>query len=480
MTAESFVVRNADVDGRRADVRIRNGVVDCIDTVVNAARGETVVDAEGGALLPGLHDHHIHLIALAAARGSLDLAAVTPTPSSGADQRLGDRLVAAHRALPADSWLRVVGYHESMEPDLDRWWLDRFVPDRPVRVQHRSGRQWILNSRALELCAVGTLSGDTVETDSSGVPTGRITGLDDVLGRRWSGSGDLDSLIEDASAELAAYGVTGLTDATPYSAADDLGPLLSGLRSRRIVQRLTVTCAPSLVLHEAMVQPAEIGPAKVIVADHLPMSIEGVVAQIELARGQNRCVAIHCVTRVGLIVCLAAFDEIGARNGDRIEHGAVVDADLAARLAEHGLVVVTQPNFVFERGDRYLADVDPDDRDHLYPCGSLRSAGVRVGGSTDAPFGHPDPWRAMRSAVDRRTSSGQAIGEHERISPAEALALFLTPPNRPGSSTRRVVVGAGADLCLLDRSQDRALLELTAGSVRRTWVGGRLVFANDR
>ena len=34
-------------------------------------------------------------------------------------------------------WLRGTGYHESVAGELDRHALDRWVPARPVRVQHR-------------------------------------------------------------------------------------------------------------------------------------------------------------------------------------------------------------------------------------------------------------------------------------------------------------------------------------------------------
>ena len=112
---------------------------------------------------------------------------------------------------------------------------------------------------------------------------------------------------------------------------------------------------------------------------------------IRTAHEQDRTVAVHCVTRPALALTLAALDAAGAFIGDRIEHGSVVPPQLRTLVASLGLVVVTQPNFVAERGDRYLAEVDADDQPHLYPCRSLLDAGVGVGGSTDALFGDPDP-----------------------------------------------------------------------------------------
>jgi hypothetical protein len=44
---------------------------------------------------------------------------------------------------------------------------------------------------------------------------------------------------------------------------------------------------------------------------------------------------------------------------DRIEHGAVIPAEMVADL--RGLTVVSQPHFVAERGEQYLRDVAPED-----------------------------------------------------------------------------------------------------------------------
>src|SRR5439155_4287942 len=139
------------------------------------------------------------------------------------------------------------------------------------------------------------------------------------------------------------------------------------------------------------------------IADHDLPAIDDVIDAINATRRMRGTIAIHCVTRVALALAIAAFDTARSRPGDRSEHGPVVPPGMAARLADLGLTVVTQPDFIRERGDDYLADVDPADVDHLYPCASLIAAGVPVGGGTDAPFGHPDPWRAIAAAVTRAT-----------------------------------------------------------------------------
>ena len=138
---------------------------------------------------------------------------------------------------------------------------------------------------------------------------------------------------------------------------------------------------------------------------------------------------------------------------------------------------MTQPGFVAERGDDYLRDVDPDDLPHLYPCRSLLDAGITVMGSTDAPYTSPDPWRAIAAAVVRRTPSGAALGEAERLPPRRALELFGHDPLRPGS-LRRVAVGQPGDLCLLAAPLDVALGTLPDVEVVATICLGRVAWCS--
>ena len=95
-----------------------------------------------------------------------------------------------------------------------------------------------------------------------------------------------------------------------------------------------------------------------------------------------------------------------------------------------------------------------------------------LGAGTDAPFGDPDPWRAMQAAVDRRTQTGLLLGADERLAPERALALFTSPPEAPGDAPRRIAVGARADLCLLDRPWSKAREPLSSECVAATLRDG--------
>ena len=165
----ALLIRNVEIDGARGlDVRVSDGRISEIGPGLRGC--EPDLDGRGGALLPGLIDHHIHLLALAAQRASLW---VGPADLSGPDA-LQARLAAADRSAPPGAWLRAIGYHESVAGELDRTSLDRLAPDRPLRVQHRSGALWVLNSPALAALNAAESDVACIERDAAGAPTGRI------------------------------------------------------------------------------------------------------------------------------------------------------------------------------------------------------------------------------------------------------------------------------------------------------------------
>jgi predicted amidohydrolase YtcJ len=448
------------------DVRIAGGRIAEIGHALSRRAGERMLDASGGALLPGLHDHHIHLFALAVADASV---------RCGPPQVRGlDALARALRGRGGQSgWIRGVGYHESVAGDLDRALLDDLVPDHPLRIQHRSGAMWALNSPALDRLGLDRgVDRPGVERDPAGRATGRLFRLDAWL-RESVGDGAAPSLA-DVSLRLASFGVTGLTDATAENSGSELRAFATAAERGELLQHLVVMGRQDLP--SATHTTVERGALKVVLDESDLPSFEELQGIIETAHGESRSAAVHCVTRSALVLAAAAFAEAGSRPGDRIEHAAVAPPDAVQLLEKLPLTVVTQPGFIRERGDAYLVEVEPRDRPWLYRCRGFLDASVPLGGSTDAPFGDPDPWAAMRAAVDRRTEAGATIGSNEALAPERALALFTSPPARPGAAPRSIEVGARANLCLLDRPWSTARSELSSEGVVATIRNGRVIW----
>lgn len=430
-----LIQRAALLDGTVVDIRLGQRISE-VAPRLEVQPNESVFDAAGGAVIPGLHDHHVHLYSAAAA---LESVRVGPAEVTGRDD-LARALAAAEPG--SDGWIRAVGYHEAVVGRLDRTVLDEVSPPAPVRVQHRSGILWTLNS--VGLAAVGLPDH----------PDGRLRSADrswsDTLHRR-------DAGLSELSRRLCAYGVTGITDATPDLEVADMVKLVEAQRHGDLSQRVHCLAPGKRILHDDA------------------LDLDELTQWIADRHDAGGPVALHCVTAVQLVVSIAALRAAGGHPQDRIEHAAVVPDDAIADLVELGVTVVTQPNFVAERGDQYLTDVPPIELPHLWRLASLLKAHVPVSLSTDMPFGDSDPWAAMRAAVHRTTPSGAVLGADECVSPRTALTLFFGEPARP-ACPRAIVENQPGDLCVLAVPPADALAELNAGMVAATIVGGQVVY----
>ena len=442
-----------------ADVRISGGVISEIG-FLEPRGSELVVNARGGALLPGLHDHHIHMAASAARAQSV---VCGPPEVSTADE------LASLLSIQGDGWLRGILYHESVMGLPDARELDRICPDRPLRIQHRSGRMWLLNSRALDLLLANASSPPGLER-LNGQFSGRLFEEDGWLQNAMQAQ---PPSLAGISAELARFGVTGITDMSPRNDAAIANWFASEHQEGRLRQRCIL--AGTLSLAEAVPSPHwKIGAAKLHLHENALPDFDDFVAVIRAAHAQGRCVASHCTTETELVFTLATLDAAGIMPGDRIEHAGIARDDHVTMIAEMGLSVVSQPHFIAERGDQYLADVAPDLHAVLYRLASFLRVGVTLAAGSDAPFGSLDPWAAMAAAASRKTASGRIIGAEEALSPEQALELFLSDP-ADLSRQRAIGIGSAADLCLLDCPWHEMSLSLDSGHVAATIIAGELV-----
>ena len=382
-----------------------------------------------------------------------------------------------------------MGYHESVAGPLDRWVLDRLMADpadpagpadpaRSARVQHRTGALWVVNSAGMALLGldadgpVRDLAG--VERDGAGRATGRLWRMDRWLGDRVPARpGDLAVGLASVSARAAALGVTGFTDATPGATGRDVAGLADAVADGTIAQRLHCMVPADdsdvCVVSGRAGGRLSIGPVKIMLDDETLPSLDSLADAMRGAHAAGRPVAVHCVTRVQLVLTLAALDAAGRLPGDRIEHGAVIPSELVPAL--RGLTVVSQPHFVAERGEQYARDVAPEDLPDLWRLGSLIDAGVAVAAGSDAPFGGADPWQVMRAATRRPAR----LGPGEAVDPATALGLFLGSASMP-SVPRVVAPGATADLVLLRCPPREAVRSLGSGLVAATIIDGDVVY----
>lgn len=429
-----LIQRATLLDGGTVDIRVEDRIV-AVEPRLKPLPTEQVYDAAAGTVIPGLHDHHVHLRSAAAA-----LTSVRVGPAE-VHTRADLARVLANADIGSDGWVRAVGYHEAVAGPLDRTVLDELSPAVPVRVQHRSGVLWTLNSAGL------------IRVGLADHPDGRLRSADhswsDTLERNESG-------LAEVSRRLSAYGVTGVTDATPDLTVGDVVKLMDAHRRGELLQRVYCLAPGKRILHDTDLDLADL------------------TAWIAERHATDAPVAVHCVTAAQLVITLAALRSAGPHPQDRIEHAAVVPDDSVADLVDIGATVVTQPNFVAERGEQYLDDVPAAEHHELWRVATLSAAGVPVALSTDMPFGDDDPWKTVRAAVFRTTGAGAVLGADERITARDALQMFFGAPEAP-PAPRRIALGEPGDLCILGAPPEAVLAELDSGMVTTTIVAGNVI-----
>ena len=261
-----LIQRATTLDGVVVDLRV-GGCIDEVAETLAPLPGEDVLDAAGGTVLPGLHDHHVHLFSAAAVQ--------TSTRVGPPQVRDRDQFAAALAGAKAgdDGWIRAVGYHDSVAGPLDREALDALAPSVPLRVQHRSGVLWILNSAGL--ARVGLAEH----------PDGRLRSTDswsDALSRSQTG-------LTDLSGRLSRYGVTGITDATPDLDIADIVRLSKVHRHGELDQHVHCLAPGKRILHDD------------------DLDLEQLAGWISERHRDGSPVAVHCVTAAQLLVTIAAL-----------------------------------------------------------------------------------------------------------------------------------------------------------------------------
>jgi predicted amidohydrolase YtcJ len=444
-----------------------------------------VVDGAGGIAVPAFHDAHCHFLSYARSRSWVDCRGARRLADIAAALRL-----AARRA-PADAWIRAYGYDDAALVDgrePDRRDLDAAVPDRPVRLQHRTLHLDILNSIALRALGLGELIDPRIEREATnGEPTGRIYHGAELL-HRAGPLGTADDLARDVRAaceRLLSRGITSIQDASVTNGPAEwaLFHLLAAqgdLRVRFFMmwggahwrERDGVDPECDLVRH---------GPVKLMVEERTsdPADIR---ASVCAATRAGHAVALHAVSEAEVAIALAALRDAPPPRGrgpNRIEHGAVICDDWLEDLRSTGAMVVGQPALVYERGGRYRDAYAPECHGWLHRARSLLQSGIGYAASSDAPVTEPDPLLSMAAARTRATRDGSVLGQGEALTAKQALAAWTLGSARAVGAQQELGIlrpGRRADIAILDPSALDSLALDAERTVRATIMNGKVVW----
>ena len=469
------------------------------------ATGDTeVVDCRGQTLVSGFVDAHCHIMAYASSLQAVDCGASAVTSIDGIKQALKDR---AAKTSPGE-WVRGVGYNEfalNERRHPSRHDLDDAAPHHPLRLNHRSGHASVLNSVALARVGISTSTpepdGGVIQRDwDTGEPTGLLLEMDDHLSKL------VPPLSEEefrrgmamANERLMAVGITSVQDATNSNSTerwDDLRRLKAeGGLSPRVTMMAGSDHLQGFLDRGLGFGSGDgllnLGAVKIMLTrtgGALRPSSEELVEIVGRAHEAGFQVAIHAVEADAVEAAVATLIGVPAERPqvqpstrDRIEHCSECPPDSLHKLAGSGLVVVTQPGFLYYNGERYLSEVPGDMQPWLYRIKSFQESGLNPACSSDAPVIEPNPMVGIYAAVTRRAESGQTVGGSERVSAREALKMYTLNgafASRQEAAKGSIEAGKLADLVLLDRDPTRVESDCIPHiKVTMTIIGGQVVW----
>ena len=472
------------------------------DADVPAGPVDRVIHCGGATLLPGFNDAHIHLLAYAASLRHLDL-----RPDLAGSIREVQRLIRARsRTTPPGQWIRGRGYDEyylegERHPTSSD--LDVAAPRHPVRLDHRSGHAYVLNSLGLERVGIGVDTPDppegVIDRDQAGRPTGLLFEMGGYLSRRMRESQGQelvrDSLVE-ASQTLLKWGVTSLQDASPENDLERWDTFARLQEERAVRQRLTMM--PGFHHLQEFINRGlraglgdswhRLGPAKLVVTlstGALHPSEEELRDLAASAHRRSFPLAIHAVEEEAIMAVLRVLrHRDGRSNGhpfrDRIEHCSEATPRVQALLKGSKVAVVTQPGFLYDSGERYAAQVPQEIQTWLYPLRTMWDMALPMAAGSDAPVASPNPWLGVYGAVTRRNASGTTLHREQGLSLDQALRLYTSgaaAASRESSIKGKIQLGKLADLVLVDRDLTRVEPEeLLKAQTVLTMVGGQVVW----
>jgi predicted amidohydrolase YtcJ len=522
-------IYTADRAGSWADsVAIQDGRFAAVGTAgeVRAAAppGTPEVDLGGRTAVPGLIDAHNHFLQTAHALTWAD--ARYPGIASVTD--LVRLIAAAAASKPAGQWIMAFGLDHAKFPPGQfptRWDLDRATQDHPVLVHHVSGHHALVNSHALFRRTGGDppeVAGGQFLRDESGAANGWCldAAMQVVLpvavdvGNHGpnihfeAAQEDLVAALESGSGEYLSVGITAVCDAqvtrrefTAYREARRRG--LLGIR---------VVCMPLSSQLDALAATGIAGP---LIDDRLgigPMklysdgALSGGTACFREPYGQAReyrgllyhrpeelCRLVSRAQSDGWQVGIHAqgdraitmsLDAIGAGPGGiparrhRIEHAGYPDGELD-RIARLGVILVSQPGYLYDFGDTFLGALGP--RAHrLQPLRDELDRGIDVVLSSDSFVTTYRPMHHIAAAVNRRTRSGQPIGPDQALSVEEAIRGYTCNAARSFFGEDRlgtVELGKLGDLVVFEEDPFTARPERLADiGIWMTVLGGQVVF----
>lgn len=491
-------------------------------------RATEMIDAHGGAVLPGFNDSHQHFIS-----GGLGLDRVNLLDAETVEA-IKEKIRAFAAANPDRPWVLGRGWYYSPFPGglPTRQLLDELVPDRPAYMTCYDGHTAWANTRALELAGVtkdtkNPPNGIVVKDPATGLPTGVLKeAAMSLVGRVVPQPTRDDRLraVRAAVAEASRLGVTSVTEAG--SSADALELFAEVRRAGDLKVRVYAALSVKPGVSEAEADALDalrerysadpfirVGAVKImldgVIEAHTAAMLapyanrrtagEPMYAPEDFARvvtmfdRRGWQVMTHAIGDRAVRMALDAYARAASANPTpakgrrhRIEHAETIDPADIPRFAATGTIVSYMPyhaNPSPAQLDVWTANIGPDRASRGWIARTLLDRGATLAFGSDWPVVSLDPRLEIFTAVNRTTPAGHPPdGWHpeERITLEEAIAALTSRAAFAAFDDHRkgtLAPGQLADLVIL--TGDVFALppaKLLDASVAMTIVDGKIAY----
>ena len=462
-----------------------------------------VIDCKGKTIIPGFVDAHCHLAAFAEGFVSLNL---SPSEGVGSMADMQNKIKLFCKDRPPGTWIRGKGYNEfylaeKRHPNCHD--LDRATSLHPIKLTHRSGHAYVLNSIALHMVGVTAEMGDPpdglIDRDlETGEPTGILYGMGNYLSQKIPSLDDdeMRQGIRLADEELLSCGIASIQDATSHNDIHcwnkfrqwkDEGIFKPGV-SMMLGMKGFEEYKRQLYRPYSGGSCLRISGVKIMVHE-ITGSLEpdqerlnGMVFEIHKAGLQA---LLHAVEEKTIEAACDAIEYALKQlprhdHRHRIEHCSVCPPALAKRIGDLGIMVVTQPAFLYYSGDRYLETVPSEQLQNLYPIKRLMGHHVRVAAGSDFPIVKPNPLIGVYAAVTRMSESRKPVLPDEGMDRLEALSMYTETATAANFEERvrgSIAIGKAADLVVLNDDPTRVNAdEIKSIKVEMTIINGEIAW----
>lgn len=494
-----------------------------------------VVDLDGGLLLPGFQDAHMHPVMAGVDMLRCDL------HDCGSTEQTFAVIKAYAAAHPDLEWILGGGWSMEHFPGgtPTRQLLDSLVPDRPAYFTNRDGHGAWVNTAALARAGITAATADPIdgriEREADGFPSGTLQEGAAHLVDHLLPSVDLDgqlAALRIAQEHLFSLGITSWQDAAVgemFGQNDILPAYLRAAETGELKARVVGSLwwdrnrgseqIPELIdrrgsgaygrFRPTTIKIMQDGVAENFTAGMLdpyldgcgcqtennglsmvdPVGLKEYVTDLDAAGFQVHFHALgDRAVREALDSLEAAREKNGPTDGrHHLAHIQVVHPDDIPRFARLDVTANIQALWAAHEPqmDELTIPFLGDERSALqYPFGDLERSGARIAAGSDWPVSSPDPLQGIQVAVTRTSAEApagtEALYAHNALTLASALSAYTAGTarvNHHDDTTGRLQVGMFADLVVLDRDPfDTEPKAIVDASVRSTYIEGERVF----